>query len=146
MIKLNVIVVGKLKEKFFTEAVNEYVKRISRFAEVKIIELAEGKSLEAEGEEIIKKLVGTVVVTDVQGTLVSSEDIAKIIKNSALNGKSTISVVIGSSEGLCDKVKKLADHRISFGRVTYPHQLMRVILTEQLYRAMTILNNVTYHK
>lgn len=146
MIKLNVIVVGKLKEKFFTEAVNEYVKRISRFAEVKIIELAEGKSLEAEGEEIIKKLVGTVVVTDVQGTLVSSEEIAKIIKNSALNGKSTISVVIGSSEGLCDKVKKLADHRISFGRVTYPHQLMRVILTEQLYRAMTILNNVTYHK
>ena len=146
MIKLNVIVVGKLKEKFFTEAVNEYVKRISRFAEVKIIELAEGKSLEIEGEEIIKKLVGTVVVTDVQGTLVSSEDIAKIIKNSALNGKSTISVVIGSSEGLCDKVKKLADHRISFGRVTYPHQLMRVILTEQLYRAMTILNNVTYHK
>ena len=146
MIKLNVIVVGKLKEKFFTEAVNEYVKRISRFAEVKIIELAEGKSLEAEGEEIIKKLVGTVVVTDVQGTLVSSEDIAKIIKNSALNGKSTISVVIGSSEGLCDKVKKLADHRISFGRVTYPHQLMRVILAEQLYRAMTILNNVTYHK
>lgn len=146
MIKLNVIVVGKLKEKFFTEAVNEYVKRISRFAEVKIIELAEGKSLEAEGEEIIKKLTGTVVVTDVQGTLVSSEDIAKIIKNSALNGKSTISVVIGSSEGLCDKVKKLADHRISFGRVTYPHQLMRVILTEQLYRAMTILNNVTYHK
>ncbi len=146
MIKLNVIVVGKLKEKFFTEAVNEYVKRISRFAEVKIIELAEGKSLDAEGEEIIKKLVGTVVVTDVQGTLVSSEDIAKIIKNSALNGKSTISVVIGSSEGLCDKVKKLADHRISFGRVTYPHQLMRVILAEQLYRAMTILNNVTYHK
>ena len=146
MIKLNVIVVGKLKEKFFTEAVNEYVKRISRFAEVKIIELAEGKSLETEGEEIIKKLVGTVVVTDVQGTLVSSEDIAKIIKNSALNGKSTISVVIGSSEGLCDKVKKLADHRISFGRVTYPHQLMRVILAEQLYRAMTILNNVTYHK
>lgn len=146
MIKLNVIVVGKLKEKFFTEAVNEYVKRISRFAEVKIIELAEGKSLEAEGEEIIKKLTGTVVVTDVQGTLVSSEDIAKIIKNSALNGKSTISVVIGSSEGLCDKVKKLADHRISFGRVTYPHQLMRVILAEQLYRAMTILNNVTYHK
>lgn len=146
MIKLNVIVVGKLKEKFFTEAVNEYVKRISRFAEVKIIELAEGKSLETEGEEIIKKLTGTVVVTDVQGTLVSSEDIAKIIKNSALNGKSTISVVIGSSEGLCDKVKKLADHRISFGRVTYPHQLMRVVLTEQLYRAMTILNNVTYHK
>ena len=146
MIKLNVIVVGKLKEKFFTEAVNEYVKRISRFAEVKINELAEGKSLETEGEEIIKKLTGTVVVTDVQGTLVSSEDIAKIIKNSALNGKSTISVVIGSSEGLCDKVKKLADHRISFGRVTYPHQLMRVILTEQLYRAMTILNNVTYHK
>ena len=146
MIKLNVIVVGKLKEKFFTEAVNEYVKRISRFAEVKIIELAEGKSLEVEGEEIVKKLVGTVVVTDVQGTLVSSEDIAKIIKNSALNGKSTISVVIGSSEGLCDKVKKLADHRITFGRVTYPHQLMRVILAEQLYRAMTILNNVTYHK
>lgn len=146
MIKINLIVVGKLKEKFWTDAVNEYTKRISRFATIKIIELQEGKNLSEEGEEIIKKTTGYVIVTDVNGELIKSEDIANIFAKALNEGKSTISVIIGSSEGLCDKVKLSADKRVSFGRVTYPHQLMRVIACEQIYRALTIMNNVTYHK
>lgn len=146
MIKLNIVAVGKIKETFFTEAVNEYAKRIGRFASLKIIELSERRTIEEEGEEILAKASGTVVATDVKGELVSSEDLARLIKNEANYGKSEITFVIGSSEGLSDKVKKSADKRISFGKVTFPHQLMRVILSEQLYRAMTILNNVTYHK
>lgn len=146
MIKLGIVAVGKLKETFWTEAVNEYAKRIGRFATLKIIELPEKRTLEEEGEEILKKASGTLVVTDVKGELVSSEGIAELIKNEVNYGKSEITFVIGSSEGLAESVKKAASKRISFGAVTYPHQLMRVIVAEQLYRAMTILNNVTYHK
>ena len=146
MIKLGIVAVGKLKETFWTEAVNEYAKRIGRFATLKIIELPEKRTLEEEGEEILKKASGTLVVTDVKGDPVSSEGIAELIKNEVNYGKSEITFVIGSSEGLAESVKKAASKRISFGAVTYPHQLMRVIVAEQLYRAMTILNNVTYHK
>lgn len=146
MIKLGIVAVGKLKETFWTEAVNEYAKRIGRFATLKITELPERRTLEEEGEEILKKASGTLVVTDVKGEPVSSEGIAELIKNEVNYGKSEITFVIGSSEGLAESVKKAASKRISFGAVTYPHQLMRVIVAEQLYRAMTILNNVTYHK
>ena len=146
MIKINLIAVGKLKEKFFTEAVNEYKKRIQRFAEFNIVELDEDKTLEKEGEEILKKAKGYIIVTDVKGTLVDSPGIANIFESALNNGKSELSIIIGSSEGLCEKVKNRADKRISFGLVTYPHQLMRVILSEQIYRALTIMNHVTYHK
>lgn len=146
MIKLGIVAVGKLKETFWTDAVNEYAKRIGRFATLKITELPERRTLEEEGEEILKKASGTLVVTDVKGEPVSSEGIAELIKNEVNYGKSEITFVIGSSEGLAESVKKAASKRISFGAVTYPHQLMRVIVAEQLYRAMTILNNVTYHK
>ena len=146
MIKLGIVAVGKLKETFWTDAVNEYAKRIGRFATLKITELPEKRTLEEEGEEILKKASGTLIVTDVKGDPVSSEGIAELIKNEVNYGKSEITFVIGSSEGLAESVKKAASKRISFGAVTYPHQLMRVIVAEQLYRAMTILNNVTYHK
>ena len=146
MIKFNVVCVGKLKEKYWTDAVNEYVKRVSRFGELKIVELAERRTLVEEGKEILQKAKGYVIVTDVGGELVTSEEIAEITKTALNRGSSEITVVIGSSEGLCDEVKKSADKRISFGRVTFPHQLMRVIVCEQLYRALTILNGVTYHK
>lgn len=146
MIKVNLVVIGKLKETFFTEAVNEYAKRISRFACLKIIELPERKTLTEEGDDVLKKATGLVVVFDVKGEEVTSEGLAKLIENAAINGKSELTFVIGSSEGLSDKVKNAADKKISFGRVTYPHQLMRVIALEQIYRAFTIINNVTYHK
>lgn len=146
MIKLNVIAVGKLKEKFWVDAVNEYVKRISRFAEINVIQIDEDRTLAREGEEILKRAKGFKVVTDIKGKLIDSPGIAEFIRGTLNRGVSEISFIIGSSEGLCDKVKQLADLKISFGAVTYPHQLMRVILCEQLYRAMTIINNITYHK
>lgn len=146
MIKLNVVAVGKLKERFFTDAVNEYAKRISRFASLKITEIPEKKTVEEEGTEILKKTSGLTVLTDVKGEAVSSENLAEIIKNACTYGQSEITFIIGSSEGTSEEVKKGVDKRISFGDVTFPHQLMRVILCEQLYRALTIINNVTYHK
>ncbi len=146
MIKLNVVAVGKLKERFFTDAVNEYAKRISRFASLKITEIPEKKTVEEEGTEILKKTSGLTVLTDVKGEAVSSENLAEIIKNACTYGQSEITFIIGSSEGTSEEVKKGVDKRISFGAVTFPHQLMRVILCEQLYRALTIINNVTYHK
>lgn len=146
MIKLNVVAVGKLKERFFTDAVNEYAKRISRFASLKITEIPEKKTVEEEGTEILKKTSGLTVLTDVKGEAVSSENLAEIIKNACTYGQSEITFIIGSSEGTSEEVKKGVDKRISFGTVTFPHQLMRVILCEQLYRALTIINNVTYHK
>lgn len=146
MIKLNVVAVGKLKEWFFTDAVNEYAKRISRFASLKITEIPEKKTVEEEGTEILKKTSGLTVLTDVKGEAVSSENLAEIIKNACTYGQSEITFIIGSSEGTSEEVKKGVDKRISFGAVTFPHQLMRVILCEQLYRALTIINNVTYHK
>lgn len=146
MIKLNVVAVGKLKERFFTDAVNEYAKRISRFASLKITEIPEKKTVEEEGTEILKKTSGLTVLTDVKGEAVSSENLAEIIKNACTYGQSEITFIIGSSEGASEEVKKGVDKRISFGAVTFPHQLMRVILCEQLYRALTIINNVTYHK
>ena len=146
MIKVNLIAVGKLKEKFWTDAINEYKKRISRFAEFSIIELNEEKTLEKEGDEILKKAKGYVIVMDVMGILIDSPGIADTFESALNKGKSEISIIIGSSEGLCEDVKKRADKKVSFGRVTYPHQLMRVIVCEQIYRALTIMNHVTYHK
>lgn len=146
MIKLNVIAVGKLKEKFWVDAVNEYIKRISRFAEINVIQIDEERTLLREGEEILRKAKGLKVVTDIKGKPIDSPGIAELISDASNKGTSEISFIIGSSEGLCDKVKQAADIRISFGAVTYPHQLMRVILCEQLYRAMTIINKITYHK
>lgn len=146
MIRINVVCVGKLKEKYWTDAVNEYVKRVSRFGEMKIIELPERKTLAEEAKDILLKVKGYVVLTDVQGELVTSEGIAELTQNALNRGASEVTFVIGSSEGVDEEVKQKANKRISFGRVTFPHQMMRVIVCEQVYRALTILNGVTYHK
>ena len=146
MIRINVVCVGKLKEQYWTDAVNEYVKRVSRFGELKIIELPERKTLSEEAKDILQKAKGYVVLTDVQGELVTSEGIAELTQNALNRGASEVTFVIGSSEGVDEEVKQKANKRISFGRVTFPHQMMRVIVCEQVYRALTILNGVTYHK
>lgn len=105
MIKVNLVAIGKLKETFFTDAVNEYAKRISRFASFKVTELPERKTLSEEADDILKKASGLLVVFDVKGEEVTSEGLAKLIENAATNGKSELTFVIGSSEGLDDKVK-----------------------------------------
>lgn len=144
--KVKIIAVGKLKEKYWTMAIQEYTKRISRYANLEIIEIAEGKNLEEEAKEILKKISGYVIVTDIEGKLIKSSDFAKVFSDQMVAGISEFSIIIGSSEGLSDLVKSKADLRVSFGRTTYPHQLMRIILVEQLYRAIAINNNLTYHK
>lgn len=155
--RINIISVGKIKEKYFTDAIEEYEKRISRFAEIHIIECPElppktqsdaaiKLSQSQEGKNILSKMKGFCFATAIDSELISSEDLAKIIDKKCADGVFEFNFIIGGSNGLSDEVLDKADKRISFGRVTYPHQLMRVILAEQIYRALTINNNLPYHK
>lgn len=145
MHKINIVCVGKLKEKFFADAVAEYLKRLSRFAQVAVRELPEKRTLAEEGELIVKELRGYVFVLAVEGGEISSETLAARIKQQCDAGKE-LTFVIGSSCGLCDRVKEKADCLLSFSRMTFPHQLMRVILCEQIYRAFMINAGAEYHK
>lgn len=155
--KVNVVAVGKIKEKYFTDAINEYKKRISRFAEFKIIECAEYpvknqspaevlQSIEKEGKKILECVKGYVILTAIDGKTLDSVEISRLMSVKMTEGVSEITFVIGGSNGVSDAVKERADFKISFGKVTYPHQLMRVILSEQIYRAFSIMNNLPYHK
>ncbi len=145
MQKIYFVVVGKIKEAFYREGVAEYVKRLSRFAKVEIKELAEGANPQAEKEDILRACKGYVIALAVEGELLSSEGLAKKIKTLSDGGKD-ITFVIGSSCGLADEVKERADMLLSFSKMTFPHQLMRVILAEQVYRAFMINAGATYHK
>ncbi len=145
MQKIYFVVVGKIKESFYTEAVAEYVKRLSRFAKVEIKELPEGANPEAEADGILRACKGYVIALAVEGEKLSSEKLAIKLQKLTDEGKD-ISFVIGSSCGLSDKVKKAADFKLSFSDMTFPHQLMRVILAEQVYRAFMINAGSTYHK
>ena len=145
MQKINIVCVGKLKEKFFSDAVNEYLKRLSRFACVTVRELAEKRTLREEAENILKELRGACVVLAVEGKKLSSETFAEKMKRFADEGKE-VTFVIGSSCGLSESVKARADLLLSFSDMTFPHQLMRVILCEQIYRAFMINGGGEYHK
>lgn len=154
--KINLVCVGDLKEKFFYDAQKEYEKRLKKFCEVKIIEIKQEKlssnlaskeieeSLNKEYKNILKYLKGEVIVLAVEGEEKTSEQFSNLIKESFLKS-STITFVIGGSYGLSKELKK--DKRLlSFSKLTFPHHIMRIVLLEQIYRAFTILNNITYHK
>ncbi len=157
---ITIIALGKLKEKYLTDAINEYSKRLSVYGKLNIIELtpvrlsdnpSQGEidnALLKEAEEIKKKIPSNsyTFALCIEGKEKSSEDFAKQIKTAALNGKSNITFIIGSSFGLADEIKTLADFKLSFSPMTFPHQLMRVMLLEQIYRAFQINNNGKYHK
>ncbi len=145
MQKVNVVCVGKLKEKFYADAVAEYCKRLTRFAQVTVRELPEKRTLAEEGELISKELRGYVIVLAVEGHKLSSEGLAEKIKSLCDEGRE-MTFVIGSSCGLDGKVKAAADYLLSFSDMTFPHQLMRVILCEQIYRAFMINSGSEYHK
>ena len=145
MQKIYFVVVGKIKEGFYRDAVAEYVKRLSRFAKVEIKELPEGADPEAEKGDILRACKGYVIALAVEGEKLSSEKLAKKLQKLTDEGKD-ITFVIGSSCGLADEVKQRADYRLSFSDMTFPHQLMRVILAEQVYRAFMINAGSTYHK
>ena len=157
---ITVIALGKLKEKYLKDAISEYGKRISAYGRLDIIELTPVRlsdnpsqteidnALAKEAEEIKKKIPNGSYVFSlcVEGKQKSSEELAKAINDVALNGKSNIVFIIGSSFGLSPEIKKLSDCRLSFSPMTFPHQLMRVMLLEQIYRAFQINNNGKYHK
>lgn len=157
---IQIICIGKLKEKYWTDAVGEYMKRLSSYATVKIVELKESRlpdkaglaeeekvKLE-EGREILKAIKdGTYVVTlEIQGKQLSSEELAAKIETLGLQGKSDIAFVIGGSLGLSAEVSKRADFKLSFSKMTFPHQMMRVVLLEQIYRSFKIIRHEAYHK
>lgn len=155
MLKIKLVVVGSIKEKYFTEAVAEYKKRLSRFCNFEIVEVPEylpnsnctnEQIINAESAEILKKIDGFVVAFDLRGKEFTSEELSDIIKDCSVKGESKISFVIGGSYGMNSEVTKRANLVLRVGRATFPHQLMRVMASEQIYRAMTIINNVKYHK
>lgn len=145
MQKIYFIVVGKIKESFYRDGVAEYAKRLSRFAKLEIKELPEGANPEAEADGILRACKGYVVALAVEGEKLSSEKLAVNLQKLTDEGKD-VTFVIGSSCGLSDRVKKAADFKLSFSDMTFPHQLMRVILAEQVYRAFMINAGSTYHK
>ena len=145
MIKVNFVCVGNLKEKFFVDAANEYLKRLSRYCRAEVKEIAELRTPEEEADDILRALRGTVIVLAVEGKKLSSEGFAARLKRIADAG-GEITFVIGSSEGLSERVKARADGLLSFSDMTFPHRLMRVMLLEQTYRAFSINAGAKYHK
>ena len=161
MLRVNLICIGRIKEKYYTDAISEYSKRLSAFCKFQIIELPEERIrsntpnasqidevLEAEGKRMLQKISPSdyVIAMCIEGKLLSSEELAKKLDEVALGGKSAVDFIIGGSYGLCAEVKSRADLRLSMSRMTFPHQLARVILSEQIYRAFEISTNGKYHK
>jgi 23S rRNA (pseudouridine1915-N3)-methyltransferase len=160
LISVSIICIGKIKEAFFRDAVLEYQKRLSRYCDFTIRELSEVSlsenpsnaeidiCLEKESEAILKEIPrdAYVFALCIEGKGISSEELSEKIESLAVSGKSKIVFIIGSSFGLNQKIKQRADFKLSFSKMTFPHQLFRVLLTEQIYRAFTIINKAKYHK
>ncbi|MDF2943960.1 MAG: rlmH [Herbinix sp.] len=158
--KITLICVGKLKEKYLSQGVEEYTKRLSRYCNLETIELTDEKTPDNAGEaleDIIKKKEGErilkalkedsyCIALAIDGSMLSSEDLASRIDLLGVSGTSHISFIIGGSLGLSDEVLKRADFKLSFSKMTFPHQLMRMILLEQIYRSYRIISNQPYHK
>ncbi len=157
--KVSIICIGKIKEKFFTDAIGEYSKRMSRFADFEIIEIADERIpdnasekekeqiKEREGEKILAKINprSYVISLCIEGKTLNSPELAQTVKN-AYQTTNQVTFIIGGSLGLADTVKLRSDLKLSFGRMTLPHQLMRVVLSEQIYRSFMINSGTAYHK
>ena len=158
--KITLITVGKIKEKYFTDAISEYSKRLSRYCKLDIVEVADEKTpdgaseglenqiKEKEGERILAKIPdgAYVVALAIEGKQLSSEELADKMEKWNVLGVSHLVFIIGGSLGLAQKVLSRADFKLSFSPMTFPHQLMRVILLEQIYRSFRIRNHEPYHK
>ena len=144
---ITILCVGKLKEKYWTEASAEYRKRLSRYCTITVEELKE-ENPEAEGQNILKRLKkDTFVITlEIHGKALSSEELSSKLQELALEGKSDITFVIGGSDGLSEEVSRRSDLKLSFSRMTFPHQMIRIFLLEQIYRSFKIMKGETYHK
>lgn len=158
--KITLITVGKIKEKYLRDAIAEYSKRLSRYCKLEINEAADEKTPDQasetaeenirakEGERILKHIKDDmyVITLEIGGKMLSSEEFAQKIDALGVQGKSSIAFVIGGSIGLGKEVLKRSDYALSFSKMTFPHQLMRVILLEQIYRGYRIINGEPYHK
>ena len=142
---IKIICVGKLKEKYLVDACIEYSKRISKYTKLEIIELKDS-NINEEKENILKHLNKDYIITlEIEGEMLDSVSLSKKIDTVFLNN-SNITFIIGGSLGLHNDIKKLSNFKLSFSKLTFPHQLFRVMLLEQIYRSFKILNNETYHK
>lgn len=158
--KITVISVGKIKEKYFTGAINEYAKRLTKYCKLEQIEVPDEKAPEnlsekemiqvkdKEGDRILGKISDQayVIALAIEGKQMTSEGLSEHIEKLGVTGKSHIVFVIGGSLGLSDKVLKRANYKLSFSKMTFPHQLMKVVLLEQVYRAFRIVRGEPYHK
>ena len=158
--KITLVTVGKIKEKFFEDAIKEYSKRLSRYCKLEILQVADEKTPEGASEAVelqIKEKEGQrilslirddayVIALAIGGKMLDSEELAERIEKLGVSGISQIVFVIGGSLGLSAQVMKRADYALSFSRMTFPHQLMRVVLLEQIYRGYRIMNHQPYHK
>jgi 23S rRNA (pseudouridine1915-N3)-methyltransferase len=160
LMNISVITVGKLKERYLKDAIDEYVKRLTRYCKLDLIEVPDEKTpenaslkqedqiKEKEGELILKQVKDNMylVALDLKGKMLSSEELAVFISDLGVNGDSNLAFVIGGSLGLSQKVLNRANYKLCFSKMTFPHQLMRVILLEQVYRGFRIINGEPYHK
>ena len=160
MVNINIVCVGKIKEKFYVAACEEYIKRLAKFCKFKIIELPDEKTKDGasfaenekvkdiEGKKILDKLPekALVITLEINGKMLDSVELSEYLSENMLKGNSSIYFVIGGSLGLSDLVIKRADYHLSFSKMTFPHQLMRVILLEQIYRSFKIMSGEPYHK
>lgn len=151
--KINLIAIGKIKENYIVDGIKEYAKRISRFAEFNLIELPDapqGKTpdeqADIEGKRLLEKAKGTIVILDGKGKNLSSEGLATYLDKKCTEGVGEFSFLIGGSHGHSLATKQKADLLLSFGAMTFPHQLFRLMLTEQIYRSLSIINKLPYHK
>ncbi|MBS7577505.1 MULTISPECIES: 23S rRNA (pseudouridine(1915)-N(3))-methyltransferase RlmH [unclassified Enterococcus] len=157
---IKIITVGKLKENYLKEGISEYQKRLTKFAKIQIIEVADEKAperlsdtemrivKEKEGQRILEKIKDKeyMYALAIQAKERTSENLAEELRQLTISGKSDLTFVIGGSLGLSEEVLSRANQTISFGKMTYPHQLMRLILIEQIYRSQTIIAGMPYHK
>ncbi len=143
---IKILCIGKIKESFYQDAIKEYMKRLSKYHKVIIEELPD--SNKQKEEELLLKKINTKdynIVLDIEGKMLNSIELSNHI-DKTFQIKSNITFIIGGSDGLTEKVKEIADFKLSFSKLTFPHQLFRVILLEQIYRSFKILNHETYHK
>lgn len=157
MIKVNLLVVGKVKEKYFADGINEYAKRLSRYCDFNIIEVQEENFTkvddsiasvikEREADRLLPHIKGHVIALAIEGKKYSSTSFAKTISSLVDGGQGVITFIIGGSYGIADRVKQKANSLMSFSDMTFPHTLFRLMLTEQIYRAFSIINGSAYHK
>ncbi len=142
---IKIICVGKLKEKYLVDACLEYTKRISKYTKIEIIELKDS-NIKEERDNILKYINKEFIITlEIEGNMLDSPTLARKIDNIFLTNPN-ITFIIGGSDGLHEDIKKISNYKLSFSNLTFPHQLFRVMLLEQIYRSFKILNNETYHK